>query len=173
MGLRVDMRNYTDTNDTLGKSSLEVFIQKKIDFTLPGNLAKILFIFIVLFSIGLRVSAPNIEALVIVKSPPIEPYKKLIYAIGMVESKFDTLAYNPVEKAAGYFQIRPIRLEDYNNRTGNKYTMKDMFNYEIAEKIFLYYAVQIGPYDFEKIARRWNGSGSRTTYYWNTIKRYI
>ena len=68
-----------------------------------------------------------------------QSYKQLVLAIGMVETKRDTLAYNPVEEAAGYFQIRPIRLLDYNNRTGSNYTMKDLFNYEISEKIFLYY----------------------------------
>jgi uncharacterized membrane protein len=140
---------------------------------MPGNSGKILLFSILLFSIAFRVSAPSRESLIIVASPSVEPYKKLIYAIGMVETMFDTLAYNPIEKAAGYFQIRPIRLEDYNIRTGCKYTMKDMFNYEISEKIFLYYAVQIGPYDFEKIARGWNGSGSRTLYYWNKIKKYL
>jgi hypothetical protein len=32
----------------------------------------------------------------------------------MVETKGDTLAYNPYEEATGIFQIRPIRLKDYN-----------------------------------------------------------
>lgn len=91
----------------------------------------------------------------------------------MVEGKCDTLAYNPIEEAVGYFQIRPIRLEDYNKRTESNYTMKDMFNYEISEKIFLYYAGKIGPYNFEQIARNWNGSGHRTINYWNRIKQYL
>ena len=117
--------------------------------------------------------APNSETVTILYSPPIEPYNKLIYAIGMAETKCDTLAYNPVEKATGYFQIRPIRLEDYNKRTGNNYTMKEMFNYKKAEKVFLYYATQFGPYNFEKIARSWNGSGKRTIHYWNRVKKYL
>ena len=78
-----------------------------------------------------------------------------------------------VEKAAGYFQIRPIRLADYNRRTGSKYKMKDMFSYEISEKIFLYFADQIGPYDFERIAKNWNGSGRMTINYWKRIKQYL
>jgi hypothetical protein len=51
--------------------------------------------------------------------------------------------------------------------------MKDMFDYKISEKIFLYYASQIGPYNFEKIAKKWNGSGSRTINYWKRIKKYL
>lgn len=134
---------------------------------------KILLVTLLLLSCTFRTFAPESNSLVILKSAPIEPYKKLIYAIGMVETKCDTLAYNPVEEAVGYFQIRPIRLRDYNKRTGNRYKMKDLFNYEISEKIFLYYASQIGPYDFERIARKWNGSGPRTIHYWNRIKKYL
>lgn len=137
------------------------------------NLIKILFVTLLLFSSTFRIFAPVGNSFVILKSAPVEPYKKLIHAIGMVETGCDTLAYNPVEEAVGYFQIRPIRLRDYNKRTGSNYKMKDMFNYEISEKIFLYYASQIGPYDFERIARKWNGSGPRTIHYWNRIKKYI
>jgi hypothetical protein len=126
-----------------------------------------------LFLLAIRVYAPVSKSLVIVHTPAIEPFKQLIYAIGMVETKFDTLAYNPVEEAAGYFQIRPIRIEDYNKRTGSKYTTQDMFNYETSEKIFLYYASQIGPYNFELIAKNWNGSGPRTSYYWNMVKKHL
>jgi hypothetical protein len=75
--------------------------------------------------------------------------------------------------AAGYFQIRPIRLIDYNKRTGSYYTRKDLFNYKVSEKIFLYYASQIGPYDLEQIARKWNGSGRNTIYYWSRVKKYL
>jgi hypothetical protein len=94
-------------------------------------------------------------------------------AIALVETKGDTLCYNPVEAAAGIFQIRPIRLIDYNNRTGSSFTRKDLFNYKISEKIFLYFADQIGPYNLEQIARRWNGSGHMTNNYWKRIKQYL
>jgi hypothetical protein len=137
------------------------------------NLRKILFVTILLFSFIFRLSAPRRESLIILNSAPVNPYKNLIRAIGIVETKNDTLAYNPNEKAAGYFQIRPIRLEEYNRRTGSKYTMNDMFNYKISERIFLYFADQIGPYDLEQIAKRWNGSGQMTIIYWNRIKDYL
>ncbi|MCU0474204.1 MAG: hypothetical protein MUC93_12720 [Bacteroidales bacterium] len=140
---------------------------------MPSNLRKIIFVTLLLLPFALRLSAPSRESQIILYSRPIEPYKQLIRAIGIVETREDTLAYNPIEKAAGYFQIRPIRLEDYNKRTGSHYKMRDLFNYEISEKIFLYYAVQIGPYNFERIARNWNGSGPRTIHYWNKIKKHL
>jgi hypothetical protein len=148
--------------------------QNNIRFVIM-NMVKIkkTFTVTILLLLTLKALAPDRKSLIVVDSEPVNPYKKLIYAIGMVETKGDTLAYNPVEHAVGYFQIRPVRLKDFNMRTGSKYTMKDLFNYKISEKIFLYYASQIGPNDFEKIARRWNGSGSRTFFYWKQVKKLL
>jgi hypothetical protein len=117
--------------------------------------------------------APSTNTRVIIDYPPIQPFTRLIHAVGMVETGFDTLAYNPVEEAAGYFQIRPIRVKDYNQRTGSSYTLNDMFNYDIAEKVFLYYASIIGPGNFEKIAKSWNGSGPLTIHYWERVKKHL
>jgi hypothetical protein len=127
----------------------------------------------VLLMLAFKALAPERASVTIEVSGPVKPYERLIYAIGMVETRCDTLAYNPVEQAVGFFQIRPIRLADYNSRTGSRYRMKDLYNYKISEKIFLYYATQIGPYDFEKIARNWNGSGRKTYYYWNRVKKLL
>jgi hypothetical protein len=127
--------------------------------------------FLLLFAF--KAFAPSSGSLVIFDSSPVEPFKQLIYAVGMVETTFDTLAYNPVEEATGYFQIRPIRVEDYNERTGSKYTLNDMFDYKISEKVFLYYASRIGPYNLKQIAMNWNGSGKRTIQYWNRVKKYL
>lgn len=138
-----------------------------------SNLRKIFIISFILLSFSLQVSAPAWESLAIFEQVPVEPYRKLAYAIGMVETKGDTLAYNPTEEAAGYFQIRPIRLIDYNIRTGSSYTRQDLFSFETSEKIFLYFADLIGPYNLEQIARKWNGSGHQTVNYWNRIKRFL
>lgn len=135
-------------------------------------LKKITILFTVLLFTA-RAFAPVTKSIPVYSAEGINPYKKLIYAIGMVETRLDTLSYNPVEQAVGYFQIRPIRLEDYNIRTGSRYTMKDLYNYEISEKIFLYYASKAGPYNFERIARNWNGSGPKTIYYWNRVKKFL
>jgi len=122
---------------------------------------------------SLNVFAPETKALLIEPAPSVNPFGRLIYAIGMVETKLDTLAYNPEEEAVGYFQIRPIRLLDYNIRTGSSYTMSDMYDYSIAEKVFLYYASQIGPYNKEKIAKKWNGSGAMTRIYWKKVRKHL
>jgi hypothetical protein len=138
-----------------------------------SNLKKIKIVCFILLSFSIRVSAPSVQSLVIFDLAPIEPYKQLAFAVGMVETKGDTLAYNPLEGAVGFFQIRPIRLIDYNKRTGSSYSRNDLFNYETSEKIFLYFADQIGPYNLEQIAKRWNGSGHLTSNYWNRIKQYL
>jgi hypothetical protein len=117
--------------------------------------------------------APGSGSLTIIDVTPDEPFKELIYAIGKVETNHDTLAYNPLEESVGYFQIRPVRVSDYNMRTGSNYILKDMFDYKTSEKVFLYYASQIGPYNFKKIAMNWNGSGPRTIQYWNRVKKYL
>ncbi len=131
-------------------------------------------LFIILFLLfAFRALAPDQKALFITSPPPVEPFEKLIQAVIMVESKGDTMAYNMIEQAAGLFQIRPIRVLDYNIRTGSLYTLTDMFDYEISKKIFLYYASQIGPYNFERIAKNWNGSGVKTLDYWNRVRKHL
>lgn len=122
---------------------------------------------------SLKLLAPDLNQLVVEEADPIKPFQKLIYAVGMTEGNCDTLAYNAEENAVGFFQIRPIRLKDYNSRTGSSYVLKDMYDYEIAEKVFLYYAHQIGPYNFEMIARNWNGSGKMTKVYWKKVRKIL
>jgi hypothetical protein len=131
------------------------------------------FVIVILLTVALKVFAPSCNSLVIFTSPADEPFRKLINAIGMVETSYDTLAYNPEEEAVGFFQIRPIRISDYNERTGSSYILADMYEYKTAEKVFLYYATEIGPYNFEKIAKNWNGSGHKTIEYWKKVKNYL
>jgi hypothetical protein len=131
---------------------------------------KILLTALFSLTVFFRASSPDMVGILLISPPPVEAYARLIAAIGMVETMNDNNAYNPREEAAGIFQIRPIRLSDYNRRTGSSYTTRDLFRYEVSKKIFVYYADQIGPHDFEQIARKWNGSGHKTTYYWNRIK---
>jgi len=138
-----------------------------------SSVIKKIVVIAILFTITLKGFAPASNSMAIFESQRDEPFRKLINAIGMVETKFDTLAYNPEEEAVGYFQIRPIRVRDYNERTGSTYKTSDMYNYYISEKVFLYYASQIGPYNFEKIAKSWNGSGKKTIQYWMKVKKYL
>jgi hypothetical protein len=140
---------------------------------MPARLKKTGLTALLFLSVVFKATSPCMDSLIIFETAPVEPYKKLVYAIGFVETMNDTMAYNPFEQAAGIFQIRPIRLKEYNNQTGMKYRMEDLFRYEISERIFLYFADQIGPYNFEQIARRWNGSGNMTIFYWSRIKQYL
>ena len=149
-----------------------IFLSHLFDFTMKNIFRKIISITFLL-TFAYKVFAPASESLIVIRTSPVEPYKSLIHAIGMVETQFDTLAYNPLEQAVGYFQIRQIRLIDYNSRTGRKYSMNDLFNYKISEKIFLYYATELGPYNFERIARTWNGSGKSTIQYWEQVKKFL
>jgi hypothetical protein len=137
------------------------------------SLIKKIFLFSLILFFTIDLFAPASNSVILFINKPADPFRKLIHAIGRVETKFDTMAYNPVERAVGYFQIRPIRLQDYNERTGSKYRLKDMYNYYTAEKVFLYYASDIGPYNFERIAKNWNGSGKKTIQYWKNVRKYL
>ncbi len=126
---------------------------------------------VILMFIFSLLPAPGYKGLIIVGRGKIEPFKPLIHAIGMVESSLDTLAYNPLEKAVGYFQCRPIRIKDYNERTGSNYTLDDMFDYKKAEIVFLYYTSQFRFDDFEGASKDWNKS--KTDKYWRKVVKYL
>ncbi len=131
----------------------------------------VLMLITMLFS--LRAFSPDTHCLILAENTPVNPFKRVIYAVGMVEGKCDTLAYNVKEEATGYFQIRPCRVDDYNKRTGSHYTLNDMYDYEKAEKVFLYYASQYGPYRMDELIRAWNGSGPMTYDYLKRVKSYL
>jgi hypothetical protein len=126
-------------------------------------------IFVVLSA---KAIAPNEVSFVIEKPQPIYHYERLMQAILQVESAGDTMAFNALEEAYGPFQIRPIRMADYNKRTGKGYSMKDCYSLKVSREVFLYYAVRIGT-DYEKIAKRWNGSGVLTIGYWARVKKIL
>ena len=140
----------------------------------PGysRLRKIIFILSFLLA-GLRVAAPESNLFIIAESPGVQPFSGLMYATAMVETMGNTLAYNEFENAVGIFQIRQVRIDDYNRRTGRNYCLEDMYDPQLSEKVFLYFASLAGPYKFEKIAKAWNGSGPMTELYWKRIKEYL
>jgi len=132
------------------------------------------FTIILLFlSFAVAAFAPGNNSVFIPVPLKINPYRPLIYATAMVETLGNPLAYNEHENAVGIFQIRQVRVDEYNRRTGSKYTLPDMFNYSISEEVFLYFASRVGPYDFERISKSWNGSGPKTENYWKKIKVYL
>jgi hypothetical protein len=79
-------------------------------------------------------------------------YEQFVKALTWVESRWNP---NAIGTAMDYglFQITPVRLADYNKRTGSNYTMQDMFNPVISRFIFDYYSKGL---PFEIAARRWN-----------------
>lgn len=119
-----------------------------------------------------KVIAPDVDTLVIAVSRPVDIYENLMKAILEVESGGDTLAFNAIEDAYGPFQIRPVRLTDYNKRTGKKYRMRDCYRLSVSREVFLYYAKILGP-DYEVIAKRWNGSGQMTISYWSKVQAIL
>jgi len=143
-------------------------VKDKIQLIKFRSLKSILIIFFSLLAI--RATAPDIKVAFISVSDPVNAYDRLVKAVVQVESAGDTLAYNLSEEAAGAFQIRPIRLLDYYQRTGKNYKIEDCYNFEISKEIFLYYARQTGYQDYETIARNWNGSGKTTQGYWEKVK---
>jgi hypothetical protein len=120
--------------------------------------------------IALVMYAPEYKSLYIIEGNVINYYDRIIKAVVAVESSGGKILYNKAENAVGAFQIRPIRLRDYNERTGSKYQMKDLYRYEISKKIFLYYAKKDGT-SYESIAKNWNKS--RTNKYWNQVKKKL
>jgi hypothetical protein len=120
-----------------------------------------------------RVSAPEAKSFSIYEYPDIRPFTDLMNAIAMVETMGNPLAYNEFENAVGIFQIRQVRIDEYNRRTGNNFSLSEMYDPKLSEKVFLYFAARYGPYNLEKIAKSWNGSGPMTELYWKRIKEYL
>jgi hypothetical protein len=114
--------------------------------------------------------APKNKCMYIARGVVIEPYGTISKTIALVESSNNPLAYNKTEKAVGLYQIRPIRLRDYNEKTGSNYELKDMFDPVINKKVFLYYATKYRYNDYESIARDWNGKYGHTDKYWRIVK---
>ena len=120
---------------------------------------------ILLLLIPVDLFAPKYGAIPILSREPINPYEKIIKAVTIVESAEGKYLYNPAEEAIGWFQIRPIRVEDYNERTGESITHEECYDYEVGRKIFLYYISQIDYRDIKAIAINWNGISERNLYY--------
>lgn len=128
----------------------------------------LLVIFFSLLTAG--AAAPDLNVIFIVKPDPINAYERILMAVFHVECNGNLKAYNQLEEAKGPLQIRPIRLLDYNLRTGNKYLLDDCYDFNISKKIFMYYALKTGYPNYEVIAKNWNGSGKMTSDYWEKIK---
>lgn len=121
----------------------------------------------------IRVFAPDSQTFTVIKEPAFQPFSKLLYATAMVETMGNSWAYNEFENAVGIYQIRQVRIDDYNRRTGSNHSLTEMFDPVLSRKIFLYYASRYEPHELEKIAKAWNGSGPMTELYWKRIREYL
>ena len=128
---------------------------------------KLITIFWLMFGMLL---APEIKVIYIEKGTVIDPYQRIMKAIGMVESSQNALAYNPDEGAYGYFQIKRIRLIDYNKRFSDSLTIEDMFDYQKAAKVFKSYAKRIGWRNSDEVILSWN---CHSKAYLNKVKKYL
>jgi hypothetical protein len=98
-------------------------------------------------------------------------YTEFFLSVAWVESNWRTYALGK-DQDAGIVQITPIRLKDYNQQTGNNYTMQDVYNFQVSKEIFDFYCRGV---DYEVAARRWNGGPNgmnkeSTVIYWNKVK---
>ena len=130
----------------------------------------ILIIILSLFSGTLY--APGYHSIPLLIDNPANPFEKIIMAIVRIESNGNDSAYNKKENAVGAFQIREIRLKDYNQRTGSNYQLQDCYDYEVSKKIFLYYASKFHPEDIKGICVCWNGV-SKENKYFNKVKSLL
>jgi hypothetical protein len=117
-----------------------------------------------------QLPAPEAKRLFIASASEINTYDPLIKAIICIETDHGRDFYNEKENAVGHFQIRQIRVDDYNQRTKSHYKLSDFYDYKLARKMFLYYAKGKS---FEKAAKNWNGSGPMTEIYWKKVKYHI
>jgi hypothetical protein len=102
---------------------------------------------------------------VICQPEEINPYEAIIHAVTTIESSNGVNLYNAKEQAVGYFGIRPIRLEDYNKRTGQNITHAQCYDYETGKRIFLFYVSQVDYRDIKGICIAWNGKSKENRYY--------
>jgi len=156
----------------MGESRHFIYRRKQISWQVKRFLRKLSIIATLLF-LAIKAPAPGLSVFYIFTPKSLDPYEKLINAVIRVESSGNYMAFNEIEEAYGAFQIRPIRVQDYNQRTGKNYKAEDCFSYDISNEIFRYYAHISRFRDFETIARNWNGSGKMTLVYWDKVKLHL
>lgn len=130
-------------------------------------------ILLITLTLPLTLFAPEPPAVTVVELLPINPYQPLSEAVSVTESLKNAFAVNVEEQAYGMYQIRQCKLDDYNAFHGTNYVLTDLFDVELSERIFYWHCGQYSPYDFETIARAWNGSGEMTTVYWEKVKSVL
>ena len=98
-------------------------------------------------------------------------YENIWHAVCVIESSGNPLAYNLEENAVGISQIRQIRIDDYNNRTGKNYQLIEMYDPVKSKEVFMYFANLLK--DPDLIIRKWNGSGPMTYVYLKKVQNVL
>jgi len=103
-----------------------------------------------------------------------------IIIIARIESNFNHTAFNPLEEAAGMFQIRPVMVREVNRLLGcEKYSLNDRYSISSSIDMFVDYNEIVNPeWDYERAARLWNGgiTGMKkksTDVYWSNFLSYL
>ena len=130
-----------------------------------------LIILSILISFTLRLSAPVDNSVLVIQPEAIRPYEALFNITCRIESSYRPFAIGDNGKSFGITQIQQIRLDDYFNLTGIRYTTDDCFNVDVSREIWIYYACQFHPFEYKKIARDWNKSV--TDKYWDKINKHL
>ena len=126
-------------------------------------------IFITIMYFQLLIAPPNNSG-VVFESEGICKYEPLIKAVTMVESSNGKYTYNPDEGAVGWFQIRQVRVDHYNQMRGTNYKLTDFYDYDLSREMFLWYA---SGKSYEVAARNWNGKWVLTEKYWKRVKQHL
>lgn len=119
-------------------------------------------LFTALFS---SLTAPPYSCGYVIQGEAINPYIRIMNAVTTVESTNGKYLLNAKENAVGWFGIRPIRLNDYNKKTGKHITLDECYSFETGRMIFLYYASQYDYRDIKGICVSWNGVSKENKYY--------
>jgi hypothetical protein len=115
---------------------------------------------ILILLITASLKAPSYPAIVIPAGEVINGYEAIWKAICQVESSGNQFAIGDKhlkEKSYGIAQIRQVRLDDYYNQSGIRYSVTDMFCPEKSKEVFLWYASRYNVNQIEAISRAWNG----------------
>ncbi len=115
--------------------------------------------------------APGLTEVLIPAGEVIKPYEIYWEAVCQVESSGNPFAINLEEGSYGISQIRQIKLDWYNARTGSKINLEDCYSPLVSKTIFLYHCAQYN--SIEIAVKAWNGSGWMTEIYWNKVKKVL
>lgn len=116
--------------------------------------------------------APNITiAYIIMPRDITDPYEDLYEAVKTVESSGKADIINHAEGAYGCVQIRQVKLNEYNRKTGSSVKLRDCLDEKTSRRIFMWHCMQ---YDnLVLAAKKWNGSGPMTEIYWAKVKKHL